>query len=308
MADVFEVCGPVRRALGEGRPVVALETAVLTHGLPRPLNLEVFREMEAAVAEAGAVPAPVGLVAGRLEVGLSPGGVVRLATGEGVRKAGLADLAPLAAAGADAGTTVGATLRAAQAAGIEVFATGGLGGVHPGAAASFDISGDLAALSRFGGCVVCSGPKAVLDVAATYQSLETLGVTVLAYGTWELPAFTCAASGLRARHRVDRPEEVARAVRARNALGLPSAVVAAHPPPPEQAVEKEALQAYLARASERLERSGVGGPAVTPFLLQALAEASGGATLEANRALLVANARLAARIAAALAGGGAPGP
>lgn len=296
----------VREALRGGRPVVALETAVLTHGLPRPDNLEAYREVEAAVRDGGAVPAPVGVVGGVLRVGLTEEETARLGETRLAVKAGVADLPALAARGADAGTTVAATLWACRRAGIPVFCTGGIGGVHRGAEATFDVSGDLGALARFGGCVVCSGAKVILDLSKTLQLLDTLGVCVVGYRTSELPAFVCVGSGLPLRHRVETPEEAAAVIACRDRLGLPQAVLLTNPPPIEVAVPREELERALGSALADTERRGPVGPEVTPALLAALAASSGGATVGANRALLRANAALAAQVAAALARMGVP--
>jgi len=290
----------VAAALQAGLPVVALESAVLTHGLPRPENLETYLAVEAAVRVAGAVPAAVALVGGALRVGLDRAELERLAAPGAAAKAGLGDLPALAAQGAHAGTTVAATLWAASRAKISVFATGGIGGVHRGAATSFDISGDLGALARFGGCVVCSGAKVVLDLPGTLQVLESLGVCVLGYRTREFPAFVCAGSGLPLRHSVATPEAAAEVVRARDRLGLSSSVLLANPPPGDAAVPREVIEAVVNQAVAEAASRGVDGPALTPFLLAAVVEATGGKSLAANRALLVANATLAARVAKAL--------
>lgn len=297
----FAVHPEVEAAVARGRAVVALETAVLTHGLPRPINLEVYREMEEAVRRQGAVPAAVGVARGRVCVGLGEEDTRELSEAVHAEKAGLADLPVACAQGAWAGTTVAATLWAAQCAGVSVFATGGIGGVHRGAEVTFDVSGDLVALARFGGCVVCSGAKAVLDLPKTFEVLEALGVTVLAFGSDELPAFTCRGSGLAAAARVDSPGEVAAVLRARNALGLASAVLVAHPPPEPWALGRAELDRALAPALEEAASRGLVGKALTPFLLDALARGTRGATVEANRHLLVANARLAAEISLCLA-------
>ena len=293
---MVHVAEDVTQALSRGAAVVALETAVLTHGLPRPANTETYGEMLAAVRAEGAVPAPVAVWKGRVRVGLGDEEVRALGRADDVPKAGLADLPALVARGGRGGTTVAATLWAARRAGIPVFATGGIGGVHRGWADTLDLSGDLAALARHGGCVVCSGAKAVLDLPATLEALETLGVTVVGYRTATFPAFVCAESGLGLRHRVETPEEAAAVVRGRDVLGLPQAVVVANPPPAGHAVPRERLEATLAGCAPGR------GPEVTPRLLRALAEATGGRSVSANRALLVANARLAARIARCLAG------
>lgn len=296
----------VQEALRAGRPVVALETAVLTHGLPRPQNLEAYRDVEAAVGHGGAVPAPVGVVDGVLRVGLTQEETLRLGESHLPAKAGLADLPALAARGADAGTTVAATLWACRLAGIRVFATGGIGGVHRGAEATWDVSGDLGALARFGGCVVCSGAKVILDLPKTLQLLDTLGVCVVGYRTNEFPAFVCAESGLPLRHRVETPEEAAAVIACRDRLGLPQAVLLAHPPPEEAAVPRDEIEKALATALADGACRGEAGPEATPALLSALALASGGATVDANRALLRANAALAAQVAVALTQKGAP--
>jgi pseudouridine-5'-phosphate glycosidase len=296
----------VAAALRSDLPVVALETAVLTHGLPRPRNLETYLAVEAAVRAEGAEPAAVALVGGTLRVGLDRPSLERLATAAPA-KAGIADLPALAARGADAGTTVAATLWAARCAGIQVFATGGIGGVHRGAEVSFDISGDLGALARFGGCVVCSGAKAILDLPRTLQALETLGVCVLGYRTRELPAFVCTSSGLALGHRADTPEEVARVIRSRDRLGLPQTVLLANPPPAEIAVARAELEGAVTRALDETASDHVTGPALTPALLAAVGAATGGASLHANHALLVANGRLAAQVANALRAA-PPGP
>ncbi|MEW6489865.1 MAG: pseudouridine-5'-phosphate glycosidase [Thermodesulfobacteriota bacterium] len=291
----------VQEALRGGRPVVALETAVLTHGLPRPQNLEAYRELEAAVRGGGAVPAPVGVVGGVLRVGLTEEETVRLGQTRLAAKAGVADLPALAARGADAGTTVAATLWACRRAGIRVFSTGGIGGVHRGAEATFDVSGDLGALARHGGCVVCSGAKVILDLPKTLQLLDTLGVCVVGYRTSEFPAFLYTESDLPLRHRVETPQEAAAVIACRDRLGLPQAVLLANPPPIEVAVPREELERALGAALADAERRGLLGHEMTPALLAALAASSGGATVNANRALLRANAALAAQVAVCLA-------
>lgn len=298
----FDVSRSVREALGAGAPVVALETAVLTHGLPRPLNLEVYAEMVRAVEAQGAVAAPVGVAAGTVRVGLAPDEWEALGNRPDVVKAGLSDLAPVAARGGWAGTTVATTCWAAFRAGVRVFATGGIGGVHRGWARRLDVSGDLAALARYPVCVVCSGAKVVLDLDATREALETVGVTVVGYRTDRFPAFVCEDAGFPVPHRVEDPRAVAEVVAARDALGLAGAVLLVQPPPADAAVGREELEAALA---ERVPADARGGE-VTPALLARLAEATGGNTLRANRALLVANAGLAARVAGCLARGGEP--
>ena len=291
----------VAEALNAGEPVVALETAVLTHGLPPAVAWPTYVAMMGAVRDGGAVPAPVGMRRGVLSVGMAEPELQALARQPSSRKLGLAELPAAAAAGASGGTTVAATLWACGQSGVAVFATGGIGGVHREAAESFDISGDLAALARFGGCVVCSGAKAILDLGKTLEALQSLGVCVIGYRTGTFPAFVTADSGLSLSERVEDPEAAAAVVRARDALGLTGAVLLANPPPPATAMPRQTLDAALAAALTRAGDAGVSGAAVTPFLLGALAEDSGGRSLQANRDLLVANGALAAQVAVALA-------
>jgi pseudouridine-5'-phosphate glycosidase len=300
MAAALRVAPAVAAALARGAPVVALETAVLTHGLPRPTNLETARAMEAAVRAAGALPATVGALDGALIVGLAEAELERLGRADGVVKASVRDLPLVVARRWSAGLTVAATARLARAAGIDVFATGGIGGVHRGAAASFDISADLPVLARTPLVVVCAGAKSMLDLPATLEWLETAGVPVIGYGTDELPGFIVRATGLRLAARADDPAEVAAIYRAQRALGLEQALLVTVPPPAEVAVPAGAAAALLEAALAALGERGVHGGEVTPFLLGDLAARSGGATLRANVALLLNNARLGAAIAQAL--------
>lgn len=287
----------ILNALKTGAPVVALETAVLTHGMPKKIALAAYREMMASVTAGGALPAPVGLVGGALVVGLSPDELEALLADGSAGKAAIPDLSALAAKGRSGGTTAGATLFAARRAGIAVTATGGIGGVHRGAEETFDVSGDLRALAKFGGLVVCSGAKSLCDLPKTMETLETLGVTVAGYGTDELPAFTSAQSGIGLAHRVDTPEEAARLALSRDALGLEQAVVVANPPPAEFALDGAAGARAVAEAVEEAAKAGVSGPGLTPWILDRVERTTGGASLAANRALLNANASLAAKIA-----------
>ena len=296
MARVTPRIAPhVRRALDEGAAVVALESTVVTHGLPRPRNLELARGLERTVRGAGAVPATVGMIGGELVVGLGDAQLVRLAGG-GADKASLWNLAALAAAGRDAGTTVAATLHAAHRAGIEVFATGGIGGVHD---VPFDESADLAALSRTPVVTVCSGPKSILDAGATLERLESAGVPVLGYRTDRLAGFHVALGDHPVAARVDDAAAVAAVKRAQDALGLPQAVLVAQPV--SEGLDPDALRGWLQQARRIAERSGAHGKDATPRLLSALAELSGGATVDVNVRLLHENAALAAEIALALA-------
>lgn len=306
---MIRISEEVRAALSSGRPVVALETSVVAHGLPPPDNLEAARRQAAAVRAAGAVPAAVAVVAGVLVVGADEQELARL--GDPARrpaKAAARDLAPLLASGRDAGTTVSATAFAAARAGIRVFATGGIGGVHriaPGepAAGAGDVSADLPELARTRICVVSAGPKAILDLAATAEALETLGVLALGWRTSELPAFYTDGSGVPLEHRVDDAATVARVLRLHwDALGRAEGVLVMVPPPdplPREVVEA-AVVAALADASARAVR----GKAVTPFLLEAVARATRGEARQANLRLLERNAGVAGEIAAALSADG----
>lgn len=296
------VATEVAEAIATGRAVVALESTLISHGLPRPTNLEVARRAERAVREAGAVPATVAVLGGRLCIGLSDAGLDRLATADGVLKAGRRDLGPAIAGGMDAATTVSATLWAARRAGIGVFATGGLGGVHRGVSMHFDVSNDLDELARADGVlVVCSGAKSILDLPATLEVLETYGVPVLGYRTSMFPAFTCRSSGLTLEHRVDDPTAAAAVVTAHRNLGLPGAVVLAQPVPEDLAIDDEAMEAATASAMAGAADAGIAGKAITPFLLGRIHGATGGASLRANVGLILANARVAGRVAAILA-------
>lgn len=283
----------VARARRNRAPIVALETAILCHGLPRPLNLEAARAAEAAVREEGAVPATCAVVEGRLRVGLEDAALAALAEAPDAAKLSRADLAACLASGGTGALTVAATMIAARLAGVEVFATGGIGGVHPGASESFDVSADLHELAQTPVTVVASGAKSILDLPATLEVLETLGVPVIAFGQDELPAFWSASSGLPAPLRMDDPATIARAHRMRGALGIEGGQLVANPPPHEiPAVEMAPL---VARATE--EARGVGGKAVTPWILSRLVGLTEGRTLGVNVDLVVSNARLAARIA-----------
>ena len=289
----------VAAALRDGRPVVALESTIIAHGLPRPDNLRVARELEDDVRAAGAVPATVAVVEGEVRVGLDEASLAALATRDGVAKCGARDLAPALAKGLDGATTVAATAHLAHRAGIPVFATGGLGGVHRGARESFDESADLVALARTPLCVVCAGAKSILDVGAMLERLDTLGVTVLGYRTDAFPGFYLADSGFPVPWRVESPEEVAAVLRARETVGAAGAVVVANPLPErdqvDPALHDRVLEAALAAATD----AGITGKELTPFLLERLHRETGGESLRANVALVRANARLAAAIAAA---------
>lgn len=288
----------VERALGMGRAVVALESTVIAHGLPRPQNLETARRLEQTVREHGATPATVAVIAGRLSVGLSADQLERLGEGDGVRKLSIRDMAAAVARGWDGATTVATTLWIASRAGIKVFATGGIGGVHRGELP--DVSADLPELARTPMVVVCAGAKSVLDLPATREWLETHGVTVVGYGCDEMPAFYTRRSGLPVDVRADEPGEVAELARARDRLGLEGALLVTAPVPETVEVAEELMKESLEEALAVAAQRGVAGRDLTPFLLAHMSWRSGGATLRANLALLENNARIAAEIAEAL--------
>jgi pseudouridine-5'-phosphate glycosidase len=299
----MRIAPEVAEALAGGRPVVALESTLISHGLPRPRNLAVAREAEAAVRAGGAVPATVAVVSGEARIGLDEAGLEVIAGGEDVAKCGVRDLAPIAARGGYGATTVAATAHLAARAGIGVFATGGLGGVHRGARETRDESADLETLSRTGIVVVCSGVKSILDVGATLERLETLGVTVLGYGTDRFPGFYLSDSGHPVPWRVDSPPEVAAVVLARRELGTDgAAVVVANPLPAGEQLDPEQHDRVLSAGLTAAGRAGVAGKEVTPFLLAHLRRETAGASLEANVRLVLRNAELAGRIARALSG------
>jgi pseudouridine-5'-phosphate glycosidase len=289
----------VEDALRAGRPVVALESTIIAHGLPRPDNLRVAGEIEAAVREHGAVPATIAVIGGVVRIGLDPEALAVLAGADGVAKCGVRDLAPVVAAGGHGATTVAATAHLAARAGIRVFATGGLGGVHRGASESHDESADLGTLARVGICVVCAGVKSILDIPATLERLETLNVTVLGYRTDRFPAFYLTDSGEPVPWRVDTPGEAAAVLRAREALGTPGAIVVANPLPEAEQLDPALHERVLREGLGAARAQAVAGKDVTPFLLDRFHRETGGESLRANVRLVLRNAALAAEIAAA---------
>ena len=292
----------VADARRDGRPVVALESTIVSHGLPRPDNLRVAREIEQAVREGGAVPATIGMVGGELVVGLDDAELTRLASTDGVAKLSVRDLAIAAATGADGATTVAATSAVAAAAGIRVFATGGLGGVHREANVTFDESADLTTLARTPIAVVCAGVKSILDVGATLERLETLGVAVLGYRTRRFPGFFITDSGFDLDWSVDSPEQVAAVLAAQTAQQAHhGGVIVANPLPTDEQLDPALHDRTLAEGLTLLERDGVTGKAVTPFLLSHFHSATEGASLAVNVRIILRNARLAAQIAVASA-------
>jgi len=294
----------VARARAEGAPIVALESTIISHGFPWPQNLEMAARVETEVRAAGAVPATIAVLDGRIRVGLSAAQVEALAKGREVAKLSRADIAHCLATGGTGATTVAATMICARLAGIAVFATGGIGGVHKGAEDSFDISADLRELAQTPVTVVAAGAKAILDLPKTLEVLETLGVPVIAFGQDDFPAFWSRRSGLKAPLRADSAAEIAAAHRMRARLGLPGGQLVANPIPAPDEIPADTLAPLIARAQAEAAAQGVTGKAVTPFLLARLLEMTEGRSLQANTALVLNNARLGAAIAAALAGGG----
>jgi pseudouridine-5'-phosphate glycosidase len=303
---MLRIADEVATALDEGRPVVALESTLISHGLPYPHNLEVAQALEAEVRAVGAVPATIGVVGGAPTVGLSTADLEHFATGGGrIRKLTRRDIAIAAAQGADGATTVAATMALAAAAGVPVFATGGIGGVHRGADRTWDVSADLTELARTPVLVVCAGAKAILDLPATLEYLETQGVPVVGLATDEFPAFYSAGSGLPLTARADTPLEAARIWQAQRelvAVAAPGGLLLCVPPPEAVALARDEVEEAIARALLRAETARVRGPAVTPFLLAAMAEETEGESIATNVALLRQNARVAAQVALALCG------
>jgi len=292
----------VAEALSAGRPVVALESTIISHGFPYPANVECAVATEAAVRDSGAVPATIAILDGRPTVGLTAEQIEHLATAgaERITKASRRDIGVLVARAADGATTVAGTMIIAALAGIRVFATGGIGGVHRGAQQTFDISADLLELAHTPVCVVCAGAKSILDLGLTLEVLETNGVPVLGYRTDEFPAFYSRHSGHGVDARLETADEVAAALRAHWGIGLAGGVVVANPIPEQHEIDAEVLAGWTAAALARADSEGVHGKDVTPFLLGQLHALSGGVTEQANKELVYNNARLAARIAAAL--------
>ena len=298
---LLAVSPEVADALAGGRAVVALESTIITHGMPHPQNLEMATRVEAIVRERGAVPATIAIMGGRLRVGLEPADLALLArTGPAAAKASRRDVAALLNSGATAGTTVATTMQAAHLAGIRLFATGGIGGVHRGAELSFDVSADLEELARTPVAVVCAGAKAILDIPKTLEMLETKGVPVIGYGTADFPAFWTRSSGLRVDTRVDTPGEIADLLATQFSLGM-GGVLIGNPIPEASAMDEHVIATMIERALGDAAAAGISGQATTPFLLKRIFELTDGKSLVANIALVENNARVAADVAVALA-------
>ena len=299
--EFLDVSDEVAAALAGGKPVVALESTIISHGMPYPRNVETAFAVQQAVRDGGATPATIAVLGGKLKVGLSDDEIERLGNaGDAVAKTSRRDLPFVIASKSDGATTVAATMIAAAMAGVRVFATGGIGGVHRGAEETMDISADLEELAGSNVAVVCAGIKSVLDIGRTLEYLETRGVPVIGYQCDELPAFYTRSSGYPVDHRAESATDVAELLRIKWALGLDGGVVVANPVPEQHALHNDEIDAVINNAIEDMDRKGVTGKDTTPFLLARIAELTGGASLDANIALVLNNARLAAEVAAAL--------
>ena len=298
----LDVAPEVAQALKEGRPVVALESTIISHGMPYPKNVETALRVEQTLRDNGAVPATIAVIGGRLKAGLSREEIEYLGkTGRGVAKASRRDLPVLVARKADGATTVATTMIIASMAGIRIFATGGIGGVHRGAEVTMDISADLEELAQTPVMVVCAGAKSILDLGLTLEYLETKGVPVIGFGTEELPAFYTRRSGFGVDYRVDSPEELAAVFRAQRELGYRGGMLVTNPIPEEYAMDKAVIDAAIEKALSEAKEQGIHGKETTPFLLAKVVELTGGDSLESNIQLVLNNARVAARTAVCLA-------
>lgn len=300
--DQLRITDEVAEALREGRPVVALESTIISHGMPYPQNVAMATEVEGIVREHGAVPATIAVLDGTPRIGLSPDDLELLASHGDVTKVSVRDLPYVVARRLHGATTVAATMRLAALAGIRVFVTGGLGGVHRGAQETFDVSADLTELGQTDVAVVSAGVKSILDIGLTLETLETLGVPVLVDGSDEFPSFYSRSSGHAAPMRVDGPEQVAAVMRAKWDLGLGGGIVVAHPIPSEDEIPADEIGGIIDQALADMDALGIHGKEATPYLLGRIVEITGGASLTANIALVRANARLGAAIARAYAG------
>nr|WP_300145497.1 pseudouridine-5'-phosphate glycosidase [Propionicimonas sp.] len=294
---MLDIAVEVRDALASGRPVVALESTIISHGMPYPKNVQTAREVEQIIREGGAVPATIAVLHGVPRIGLDDAQLDLLGSDEHVRKVSIRDLPYVIARGEHGATTVASTMRLAALAGIRVFVTGGLGGVHRGAEHSMDVSADLTELSLTDVAVVSAGVKSLLDIGRTLEVLETLGVPVVTVGSDDFPSFYSRSSGFRSPLRLDGAAEVARAMRAKWGLGLAGGMVVANPIPVEDEIPETEIGALIARAVAEAEEKGISGAAITPYLLGRIVELSGGESLRANIALVKNNARLGAAIA-----------
>ena len=302
MNPYLDVNPAVAQALAEGKPVVALESTIISHGMPYPQNVETALKVEEIIRQNGAVPATIAILGGRLKAGLSPAEIEYLGKqGQKVTKASRRDLSVLVAQGADGATTVATTMMIAHMAWIKLFATGGIGGVHRGAETTMDISADLEELGQTDVMVVCAGAKAILDLKLTLEYLETKGVPVLGYQTQELPAFYTRTSGLKVDYQVDSPEMLAKILKTQHDLGLHGGILVTNPIPEQYSMDADAINAVIDQAIAEAQEKGIHGKETTPFLLAKVKEITGGDSLEANIQLVFNNAKLAAQTAAAYA-------
>ena len=302
MNKYLDISPEVQQALADGKPVVALESTIISHGMPYPKNVETAMLVEKTIRENGAVPATIAIIGGRLKAGLSPEEIEYLGkSGRKVAKVSRRDLAAIVARGADGATTVTTTMIIAHMAGIKVFATGGIGGVHRGAETTMDISADLEELGQTDVMVVCAGAKAILDLKLTLEYLETKGVPVLGYQTQELPAFYTRTSGLKVDYQVDSPEMLAKILKTQHDLGLHGGILVTNPIPEQYSMDADAINAVIDQAIAEAQEKGIHGKETTPFLLAKVKEITGGDSLEANIQLVFNNAKLAAQTAAAYA-------
>jgi pseudouridine-5'-phosphate glycosidase len=299
--DKLDISAEVQAGLDDGAPVLALESTIITHGMPRPGNLETALLVEKICRNEGATPATIAILNGRIKVGLTPAELERLA-GHDLNpvKTSRRDLPFVVAGGYSGGTTVAATMIIAAMAGIRVFATGGIGGVHRGGEHSMDISADLEELARTDVAVICAGPKSILDIGLTLQYLETRGVAVVGYKTDELPAFFATSSGFKVDYRLDSPEQIAAVLATKQSLGLSGGMVIANPIPAEFALASDTVNDYIEQADAEATELGISGKEITPYLLQRIFELSDGASLKANVQLILNNSRLGAQIAVAV--------
>lgn len=301
MNKYLDIAPEVSEALAQGRPVVALESTIISHGMPYPQNVETALNVERIIRENGAVPATIAVIGGRLKAGLLPEEIEHLGKkGQAVAKASRRDLPVLVARGQDGATTVTTTMMIAHMAGIQVFATGGIGGVHRGAETTMDISADLEELSQTPVMVICAGAKSILDLGLTLEYLETKGVPVIGYGTQELPAFYTRHSGFPVDYRIDTPEELAAVFAAARGLGLKNGMLVTNPIPERYSMDRAVIDAAIDRAIDEAEEKGIRGKETTPFLLAKIKDITGGDSLASNIQLVYNNAALAARTAAAL--------
>ena len=301
MNKYLDISPEVRQALADGKPVVALESTIISHGMPYPKNVETALLVEKTIRENGAVPATIAIIGGRLKAGLSPEEIEYLGkAGRKVAKASRRDLAAIVARGADGATTVTTTMIIAHMAGIKVFATGGIGGVHRGAETTMDISADLEELAGTPVMVVCAGAKSILDLGLTLEYLETKGVPVIGYGTDELPAFYTRRSGFGVDYRVDSPAELAAMFKAQQELGMKGGMLVTNPIPEQYAMDKEVIDAAIDQAIAESVEKGIHGKETTPFLLARVVELTGGDSLESNIQLVLNNAVVASKTAAEL--------